>query len=300
MMRFALAATFRVWILVGGAVVVTAGCAAGGRAGGDGSVSTGDGSQADVAVDAAPPTDGQVDTDAAGCSGGCITPPGDCHEPIGECVGSTCVYSFKDFGEACNDGDGCTTGDTCDGQGNCFGDQLDCNPQHTTGGTCSGGGCVGITCVSGWGDCDSDLEGTGCETLLTTSTDCAGCGVPCTAAAHATASCASGTCVQTCVSPYDDCNDDMSDGCEIPVGVVNQCDIGGLNSSTGCWTAWCGQSTNAYAYNHVAGNWYCAECDNCEESGAQCHWCSHATGTWFPWGSCGCTNYPVVCGPFTP
>ncbi len=294
-----------VGIQVGAALLLAVGCASGGRSAADGQVPSGDGGQTDAAVDpvdAAPTPDGfvqldsQVGVDAAGCSGGCTTPPGDCHVTVGQCVGTTCVYTFKTFGTSCNDGDGCTTGDECDGQGNCFGDQLDCIPPNTNGGTCSGGGCVGIQCDSGWGDCDSDLEGTGCESPLNTSTDCTACDISCTAGANATASCSGGSCQRSCTAPYENCDSDWTNGCEIPTGVVNQCDIGGLNSSTGCWTAWCGQSSSADAYN-MSGDWYCAECNNCEQSGASCHWCSHSTGEWNPWGACGCTNYPVVCGP---
>lgn len=305
MMRWTLAEATRLGVIIGGALLLVVGCATGGRAQADGEVIVGDGSLSDVAVDVdaasqpdgSVPQDAQVGVDASGCSGGCVTPPSDCHDTNGQCVASTCVYPYKGFGVTCNDGDGCTTGDACDGQGNCFGDQHNCSPPHTTGGSCSGGGCVGIQCVSGWGDCDFDLEGTGCETQLNVSSDCGGCGIPCSAGANATASCSTGTCQRSCVSPHENCDNDWSNGCEIPTGVVNQCDAVGLNSSTGCWTAWCGQSGDSNAFN-MSGNWYCAKCANCEEDGSvSCHWCSPTQGVWYPWDVCGCTNYPVVCGP---
>lgn len=296
--------------LMGCLMLLTTACASGGRTQADGTVSQQDAKFVDAAVDpdagGADGTvqsdgqvqqDAQVSTDAAGCPGGCTTPPGDCYQATGQCVGSTCVYPYKNFGDSCNDGDNCTTSDSCDGQGNCFGDQLNCNPPHTSGGSCSGGGCVGIQCLSGWGDCDSDLLGTGCETQLNTTSDCGGCGISCTAGAHATASCSSGSCQRSCVSPYENCDNNWTNGCEIPTGVVNQCDAYGLNSSDGCWTAWCGQSSDSDAFN-MSGNWYCAKCSNCEESGSQCHWCSPTEGIWFPFATCGCSNYPVVCGPY--
>ena len=73
------------------------------------------------------------------------------------------------------------------------------------------------------------------------------------------------------------------------------CDINGLNPG-GCWTPHCGQSDAAEAVNF--GTWFCFECSTCHvPSGGSCQWCDHATGNWFPPGSCACGGFEDnVCG----
>ena len=257
-----------------------------------------------VLSDALVPTDGAVvQNDAAGCSSGCTTPLNDCYLSPGQCVGTTCVYSYKSNHTPCNDGDVCTAGDECDGAGHCDGEVVTCDPANTHGGYCSGGACVGITCDTNYANCDSDLEGSGCETHTVTGSDCGGCGIPCTAAAHATASCSTGSCQQSCVSPWENCDGSWSNGCEIPTGIANQCDVGGLNSTTGCWTAWCGTASGADEFQ-MSGNWYCAKCGNCQRdtSGSPVYtrWCGPSGGEWYGWAAedtCGGTYENAVCGP---
>ncbi|APR80164.1 Hypothetical protein A7982_05511 [Minicystis rosea] len=79
----------------------------------------------------------------------------------------------------------------------------------SSGGTGGGGG----ACASGLGDCDADTAN-GCETPLTTLTDCGGCGVAC-ALTNAVASCTGGTCrIASCAAGFFDCDADASNGCE--------------------------------------------------------------------------------------
>ncbi len=79
-------------------------------------------------------------------------------------------------------------------------------------------------CDTGWFDCNSQ-EGDGCETdIFTDPENCGGCGSACTFP-NGLGQCAGGSCFLVgCVSGYDDCNNDPSDGCETDLSNdVNNC-----------------------------------------------------------------------------
>lgn len=235
------------------------------------------------------------DFGACGDDGDCFSPMVQCFNAQGSCDGGVCVHAPRPAGEACDDGDPCTEDDMCDGVGGCFGNELDCAGPNTTPGTCNAGTCQGTSCNAGFGDCNGDMSD-GCETPLTSASDCGGCGQACTAGAHANASCSSGSCERSCQSPWENCDGDWGNGCEIPVGVPNQCDAGGLNPNGGCWTAYCG-SSGGDAVNF--GTFFCADCATCHApSGGMCQWCNHSTGTWYPQEACACGGYlDLVCTP---
>jgi hypothetical protein len=82
---------------------------------------------------------------------------------------------------------------------------------------CVAGQCAIATCVQAptkYDDCDQ-VYLNGCELNVSTSlTHCGGCNVPC-AVANGTPQCVAGTCrVQQCTPPWDDCNQQVADGCE--------------------------------------------------------------------------------------
>jgi hypothetical protein len=199
-------------------------------------------------------------------------------------------------GEPCDDQDPCTLSDACDAQGDCVGAPASCDFNHTQGGTCIDGMCQGMTCDVGWGDCDGNGDN-GCETPLQGREACEVCAEPCVAGPNATAICNAGTCEYGCEAPFENCDGDWSNGCEIPTGVPNQCDAQGLNSTTGCWTAACGNSTDPDAVNF--GSWFCFECTTCHSPAPGiCQWCDHQSGTWYPTDSCACGAFEdLVCTP---
>lgn len=81
----------------------------------------------------------------------------------------------------------------------------------TTTTTTGDGG--GLMCEAGSGDCDKD-PANGCETSLTTTTDCGACGNPCNLA-NVVEPCATGKCeIGTCMSPWDNCDGVAVNGCE--------------------------------------------------------------------------------------
>jgi hypothetical protein len=285
-----------------------AGCASGNTRGYDGDADT-DGYQVwwDAAVDdstidsrivdADDLPDGGPQPDAETCAGGCTNPLNDCYESPGTCVQGVCIYAFKNAGEQCNDSDNCTTGDECDGAGHCDGQQIDCTRPHASGGTCVNGNCTGWNCDSGWDNCDGDWSD-GCEQSLNDVNHCGSCNNACPSRAHANLTgCSGGNCQYSCQSPWDDCDNNMNNGCEIPTGIPNQCDANGLNSSSGCWTAHCGSSSHPDARNF--GTWYCFECTNCHvPSAGMCQWCNHTTGVWYTADVCACGAFEdLVCAP---
>ncbi len=227
--------------------------------------------------------------------GDCVIDDGSCFEPFGACVDGSCTYPPKLAGVPGDDGDPCTSQDVCNGVGGCLGAAAECEVQNGRG-TCNAGMCVDIQCAQGWGDCNMQ-DADGCETALDSVSDCGECGRACSAGEHASAACVAGECALSCDAPWEDCDGDPANGCEIPTGIPNQCDATGLNSTTGCWTAYCGSSNHPDARNF--GSWYCFECTTCNVPAAgQCRWCDHSTGTWYPQEECPCGAYEdLTCSP---
>ncbi len=184
-----------------------------------------------------------------------------------------------------------TTGDACGGP--CMDPPGAC---YDPVGECVGGTCVyaptpaGILCD----DQDACTTGEKCDGGGT----CGGGVTKECARPHTTGGkCVAGTCQGwKCVDPYEDCDNDMANGCEVPTGVANQCDAGGLNPN-GCWTAYCGALNDAKAKNF--GTYYCYDCANCNTpSPGQWQWCNHSNGQWYPpaAGNCG-ANEDLICAP---
>ena len=204
-----------------------------------------------------------------------------CFVTQGTCEFGQCIFEAAAPGTPCDDGDPCTEADVCNGMGVCLGNDAGCDEPPPE-------------CDPGFADCDEDPDN-GCETELGTDEHCDACNAPCIAGPHvASTTCEANACVVTCEDPWEDCNGDPSDGCEIPTGVPNQCDADGLNPDTGCWTAHCGSSDNPDAVNFDA--WFCFECTTCRLVGeTDCQWCSHSSGRWFATEACDCAADPTDC-----
>lgn len=224
----------------------------------------------------------------------CMLGPGFCLQTQGQCVEGMCQHGPAAPGQSCDDADPCTEADACDGAGICFGVALDCSAPNAVGGECVAGMCTEPECAEGWGDCNGDMSD-GCEVALGTEANCGGCGDVCTAGAHADGSCVAGACSFECQAPWDNCDGDWANGCEIPVGMPHQCDINGLNPGNGCWTAYCGNS-GAAAVNF--DSFHCMDCATCRSPAAgSCQWCDHDGGTFFPADSCACGTFEdLSCG----
>ena len=83
--------------------------------------------------------------------------------------------------------------------------------------------CGIASCNAGFDDCDAQTAN-GCETDVTTTTDCGACANACPAVANASSTCVSGVCdIASCFSGFDDCNGVLADGCEADLNSVATC-----------------------------------------------------------------------------
>jgi len=127
--------------------------------------------------------------------------------------------------------------------------------------------CTLTSCNAGWGNCDGN-QANGCETSLTTLSNCGACGRTCDLA-NASESCASGTCTLTsCNAGWGNCDGNATNGCEtnLLTSTAN-CGSCGNNclslphvSSASCSSGSCSISGCANAY---------AECDNVVSNGCE-------------------------------
>lgn len=112
-----------------------------------------------------------------------------------------------------NSANGCET-DLATSVSNCGSCGRVCSAGPNSIAVCNSGRC-NLVCTAGYANCDGDLDN-GCETPIGSDPNhCGGCGVTCTLLPHTRATCNSGRCTLTCASPWEDCNGQASDGCEI-------------------------------------------------------------------------------------
>lgn len=165
-------------------------------------------------------------------------------------------------------------------------------------GTCEGDACTYPFAIAGTPCLTDCASGGHCDATGTCICGADSCAQTCLPGPNMDAACDdSGTCVRTCQAPYDDCDGDPSNGCEVPVGVPHVCDLNGINPDGGCWTAYCGAGQGDGVFDF--GTYHCVDCSTCGTTdGGQCHWCNHDTGNWFPAEVCECGSYlDAVCGP---
>jgi len=154
-------------------------------------------------------SDARDDAPAPRCSGTtCAVKDGK-----GQCQGGVCVVVSCDAGfDNCDkdDKNGCEAKlDSIETCGTCTNK---CEFQNANA-ACASGTCFLATCKTGFGDCDG-LRKTGCETPVTTLTNCGACRKPCTIK-NGSGDCSSGTCqIGKCTPPFEDCNKAANDGCE--------------------------------------------------------------------------------------
>lgn len=191
---------------------------------------------------------GDCDMDAAnGCEtsldtlsdcGSCGTPcaptnaVGDCSS--GECRIGACNMGFGDCDTMA--GNGCETSTTT--LTDCGLCGRACSPAGAVG-DCSTGSCEIGSCNSNRGDCDSNAAN-GCETTLTTNTDCGGCGMVC-APPGGLGECSTGMCrLTTCTMPGTaDCDGSSANGCETNTRTLTDCGGCSIPCSRSNGTATC-------------------------------------------------------------
>lgn len=210
----------------------------------------------------------------------------------------TCNANYADCNGQPNDG--CEADlrnpSFCGGCGN------DCDAQIQNGQAgCSGGTCTLLSCDAGWSDCDGDPSN-GCETDLSATDSCGGCGVVCGTAGTIPgfpSVCVENTANQTfscslaCAAGRENCNGIPNDGCEADTR------NGDLNNCGGCGLS--------CVYNNAATTCSNSNCvfQGCNEDFGDCDADMIGVGSGFPAGTnrTGCEVYLVdnnaFCGSCT-
>jgi len=135
----------------------------------------------------------------------------------GLCILSACDDGFRDCDGVQDNGCEVDIGgiDNCGACGN------GCEFDNTVA-LCADGVCEPGACVLPYLDCDGE-DGL-CETFGETLTHCGTCGNTCAAPDRATPTCIGGACVvDECLGNFGDCNEDVADGCELPLNTQTHC-----------------------------------------------------------------------------
>ena len=200
-----------------------------------------------------------TDTSNCGaCSNSCTNDHGSTTCSAGTCV-PTCAAGWSDC-----DGDptnGCET--SLNTLTNCQSCGDVCSLANGSE-SCAGGSCVLTTCDSGYSSCNGN-DADGCEIdIFDDTSNCGTCGNTCTND-HGSMVCSSGTCAPSCASGYDNCDNDVDNGCETALNSLSNC--GGCN--VGCALANASESCGSGVCELTAcSNKYCnsnnVTADGCE------------------------------------
>ena len=164
-------------------------------------------------------------------------------------------------GDACRcDNVTCAAADACHLAGVCSGATGTCSspaagngtscPIGNATGACQSGACVLSACIAGFADCNHNLAD-GCETLVTTTANCGGCGVTCAAGANGTAVCNQGSCGIACSSGRANCDGNAANGCEVTIasdpancgGCGVRCELNAICDGGACVAQGCAAGT---------------------------------------------------------
>ncbi len=203
----------------------------------------------------------ETTTDCGSCGTACSRA-----NATASCSGGSChIGSCNSLWDDCDgvDSNGCEQ--TLTTLANCGGCGVTCALAHA-GEECSTGTCRITSCDSLWDNCDG-THSNGCETDLTTLTDCGGCGNTCSLA-HASETCATGQCrIQSCDTLWDDCNSNHADGCETSLETLTDCGSCGAPCTRAHATASCsGGSCHIGSCNSGWGNCDGTDSNGCEQT----------------------------------
>ena len=208
------------------------------------------------------------------CGIACGTANGTAACTSGVCGIAGCNAGFGNCDN--NPGNGCETSlSTISNCGTCG---LVCNFANAAP-VCASGVCGISACNAGFGNCDNN-PGNGCETSLSTISNCGTCGLVCNFA-NAAPVCASGVCgISACNAGFGNCDNNPANGCETGLNTISNCGTCGLvcnfaNAAPVCTAGVCGIS----ACNSGFGNCDSNPANGCETSLntiSNCGTCGHA------------------------
>lgn len=170
-------------------------------------------------------------TNCGDCGVLCTNPP----NAMATCSTGSCVVTCDGTHLDCTSAAGCET--TKGNTTNCRTCGESCSNAHGAAGCSLSTGCT-YSCDPLFDNCDSNANN-GCETSLTTLTNCATCGTKCDFTSSSE-SCATGTCTATTCDPgTDDCDTNAGNGCETDITTVSNCGSCNhvctpLNGTTSC------------------------------------------------------------------
>ncbi|HWA75133.1 MAG TPA: hypothetical protein VG937_22500 [Polyangiaceae bacterium] len=148
------------------------------------------------------------------CGTACSLPNATASCGSGACTLVSCNAGYDDCSAALP---GCET--QLGTQANCAacGNLCQTTGAHVTQNVCTGAppsSDCSPTCAAGYKSCDADPDN-GCETDITTTTNCGNCMVACNLPHAASQQCVSGACqVASCATGWANCNASQTDGCE--------------------------------------------------------------------------------------
>ena len=213
------------------------------------------------------PDDGcesNVTSDVLNC-GMCGTacPAGPNSQPT--CIAGACgIECDSDFSDC--DGDpnnGCEAEPSVDPM-NCGGCGTQCPARDNATPACAAGMC-GLMCSAGFDNCDG-MQATGCETEITTTTDCGSCGTACPVRDNATSQCADSQCGFTCNADFDDCDAMAENGCEANLQ-TNAMHCGGCGMECPARANATGDCTAGQCSIGCDAGW--GNCDNMQANGCE-------------------------------
>ena len=218
------------------------------------------------------------------------------HSTGASCVDGTCVYTgcepgYADCVTTPPDTNGCET--QIDTVTNCGACGAACDTSRSKGAACTGGGCTYTGCDPGYADCDTTAPDTnGCETSLSSTSDCGGCGNVCPTANSSPTTCNGTQCSYTCEAGFADCTTgDSPDlgGCATSTTSTSNCGgCGNACKPVGAASDTCNGLSCSYTCN--TGRYDCnmntpPDTDGCECTGSGTGCCgascqtAHSNGT---------------------
>jgi hypothetical protein len=184
------------------------------------------------------------ESDINNCGGCNVRCPATPANGLSSCTSSACALSCNRGFANCDASlaNGCETG-LLSSTTSCGACGTRCSFANASA-TCGNGACELGACAAGFGNCDRAATN-GCETALSTVTDCGACGNRCNLA-NATAACTGGACsVGACAAGFGNCDRVASNGCELDLrtdslncgACARRCNVGQACAGGACVSA---------------------------------------------------------------